>query len=232
MSDSRSSARGLLGARREHDEGAAWRLDPGKPARAADTPALAVDERIVAASVENIEADLRVPVAHLVEQGCEREARALEHFFLARRHARHVARQEEVLPVDLHAMTREKHRRLIARLQAIEEKLPLAQEVGPSDIVGLLHIVAEADKRFADRLGIVDRLFQLLLFGKIVVGIDANHEGDALRGVRCGAGSERKQASYPKTATRMRAIAPSQASAGDRSAILSPAINGSKLNRG
>jgi len=70
----------------------------------------------------------------------------------------------------------------------------LAQEVGSSDIVGLLHIVAEADQGFADRLGIVDRLFQLLLFGKIVVGIDANHEGDALRGVRCGAGSERKQA--------------------------------------
>ena len=66
--------------------------------------------------------------------------------------------------------------------------------VGPSDIVGLLHFIADADKRFADRLGIVDRLFQLLLFGKIVVGIDANHEGDALRGVRCGAGSERKQA--------------------------------------
>jgi len=40
--------------------------------------------------------------------------------------------------------------------------------VGPSDIVGLLHFIAEADKRFADRLGIVDRLFQLLLFGKIV----------------------------------------------------------------
>jgi hypothetical protein len=98
-------------------------------------PALAVDERIVTASVENIEADLRAPVAHLIEQGCEREAGALEHFFFARRHARHVARQKEVLSVDLHAMTGEKYRRVVARLQAIEEKLPLAQEVGPSDIV-------------------------------------------------------------------------------------------------
>ena len=53
---------------------------------------LAVHERIVTASVENIKADLRVPVAHLIKQGCEREAGALEHFFLARRHARHVAR--------------------------------------------------------------------------------------------------------------------------------------------
>ena len=91
-------------------------------------------------------------------------------------------------------MTGEKHRSFVARVQPIEKELPLAQEVGPSDIVGLLHIVAEADKRFADRLGIVDRLFQLLLFGEIVVGIDANHEGDTLRGVRCGAGSEHEQA--------------------------------------
>ena len=48
-------------------------------------------------------------------------------------------------------------RRVVARLQAIEEELPLAQEVGPSDIVGLLHFIAEADKRLADRLGIQRR---------------------------------------------------------------------------
>ena len=103
--------------------------------------------------------------------------------------------------------------------------------VGPSDIVGLLHFIADADKRFADRLGIVDRLFQLLLFGKIVVGIDANHEGHALAACAAGlAPSASRQ--NPKTATRMRAIAPSQASAGDRSTMISLAINGSKLNRG
>jgi len=70
----------------------------------------------------------------------------------------------------------------------------LAQEVGSSDIVGLVHIVAEADKRFADRLGVIDRLFELLLFGKIVVGVDADHEGDALGRVRRGARPEGKQA--------------------------------------
>ena len=100
-----------------------------------------------------------------------------------------------------------------------------------SDIVGLLHFIADADKRFADRLGIVDRLFQLLLFGKIVVGIDANHE--ATRFAACAAGlAPSASRQNPKTAMRMRAIAPSQASAGDRSAIISLAINGSKLNRG
>ena len=125
-------------------------------------------------------------VAHLIEQCGEREAGGLEHFFLARRDARHVARQQEVLPVDLNAVTREIDRRLIARLQAIEEKLPLAQEVEPSDIVGLVHVVAEADERFADRFGIVDRFLELLLLGKIVVGVDADHESDALGRVRCG----------------------------------------------
>lgn len=90
-------------------------------------------------------------------------------------------------------MTREKHRRLIARLQAVEEKLPLAQEVEPSDIVCLLYVVAEARKRFAHGLGIVDRLFELLLLGEIIVGVDAGDESDALRGVRCGARSEGKQ---------------------------------------
>ena len=121
-------------------------------------------------------------------------AGGLEHFFLARRDARHVARQQEVLPVDLNAVTREIDRRLIARLQAIEEKLPLAQEVEPSDIVGLVHVVAEADERFADRFGIVDRFLELLLLGKIVVGVDADHESNALGRMRRRARSEGKQA--------------------------------------
>lgn len=37
-------------------------------------PALAIEERIVAASVKNIEADLRVAVTHLIEQCGERQA--------------------------------------------------------------------------------------------------------------------------------------------------------------
>jgi hypothetical protein len=90
--------------------------------------------------------------------------------------------------------TREEDRHLVAGLQAVEEKLPLAQEVEPSDIVGLLHVIAWAHKRFADRLGIVDRLFELLLVGKIVVGVNADNESDALGRVCFGARSEGKQA--------------------------------------
>ncbi len=70
----------------------------------------------------------------------------------------------------------------------------MAQEVGASDIVCLLHVIAEADKRFADRPRIVDGLLQLLLVGKIIVGVDADHEGDTLRGVRAVARSEQEQA--------------------------------------
>jgi hypothetical protein len=46
----------------------------------------------------------------------------------------HIARQQEVLPVDLNAVTREIDRSLIAGLLAIEEKLPLALEIEPSDV--------------------------------------------------------------------------------------------------
>ena len=84
----------------------------------------------------------------------------------------------------------------------------MAQEIEPSDIVGLVHVITEADERFPDRFGIVDRFLELLLLGKIVVGVDADHE--ATRLAACAAGlAPRASRQKAKTAIRRTIASPS-----------------------
>ena len=71
-------------------------------------------------------------------------------------------------------MAREKHRGLVARLDAIEEALPLAQEIQPGDVVRLLHVVAERSKRLSHRVSVAHCLFELLLGWQVVVLVDAD----------------------------------------------------------
>ena len=83
-------------------------------------------------------------------------------------------------------MAREKQGRLVTRLDAIEEPLPLAQEIQPGDVVRLLHVVAERSKRLSHRVSVAHRLFELLPGWEVVVLVDADDQGNALRQSRGG----------------------------------------------
>ena len=93
----------------------------------------------------------------------------------------------ELKLIGLAPPSRSRNMRPVATCQVKMSKTEWVASASPSGeeaLVGLGYEVKKAN----------NRLFELLLFGKVVVGVDADHEGDTLRGVRCGAGSERNQA--------------------------------------
>ena len=77
-------------------------------------------------------------------------------------------------------MAREKKRRFVARLDAIQEPLPLPEKIEPRDVIRLLHVIAERSKRLSHRVGVADGLLELLVRLKIVVLVDADDQGYTL----------------------------------------------------
>ncbi len=100
--------------------------------------ALGIGEGIVAAGVDNVETDLRLPVPHLLQDVAERHARGLEHFVFAGRDAGDIPRQEEVETADLDTVAGKEERRLIAGFDAIQEIAAIASRKFESrDVVRL-----------------------------------------------------------------------------------------------
>jgi hypothetical protein len=98
---------------------------------------------------------LRLPFAGLLQKTVQRQCRRFQHLLFPRRNSWYVGRQQEVEAADLDTVTREEKRSLIARLDAVQEMLPLPQEIL------LLNIIAERAKRIADRMRVAGRLLQL-----------------------------------------------------------------------
>ena len=72
----------------------------------------------------------------------------------------------------------------VTRIDLVEEFLPLGIEVGPTYIFGRDDFEAEWCQRRANRAGIVQGMLELLLWRAVVVLVDADHEGNALLGLR------------------------------------------------
>jgi hypothetical protein len=104
---------------------------------------------------------------------------------LAGRRVRHVGRQDVVAAADRYAVAGEKEERGVARSELPRHLVELVDQRLPVEVLAAQDLEAEPLDRTAHRACIVDRPLQLLVRGKVLIPIIADHQGDALVGDRC-----------------------------------------------
>ena len=151
---------------------------PPPPATARVPDAL---ERIVAAGIEHQDRGAHVLVLQPLDDAVGEHRGVAHQFFLAFACRRHVGRQQEILSGDLEAVAGIEEERGVAGLDGCVERQQRLAERLPGLVLRHHHGKPELLQRIAHGAGVVDRLLQL---GDVLVVVVADHQRDALFGMR------------------------------------------------
>ncbi|KFB70661.1 MAG: hypothetical protein AW09_004254 [Candidatus Accumulibacter phosphatis] len=178
----------LVGARRIENDLTVGRLRRRQTTRGADRARAGLFRQgIVAAGVENEQGELGLGVGDLVLDRQHAHRLVGEVVFAAR--GIHVDRHQEVLVVDLQAMSSEKENSDPAAGDFLHELVDRQVHLLLADVVVGHHFEADLLEFAGHGIGIVDRLLQL---GDVLIVVVADHQRDAPfgRGQRVASGSE------------------------------------------
>ncbi len=174
--------RGLPGPRREHREHPFRQLRHRRETAAAGHRAGPGPlERIVAAGIEHQDGGAHLLVLQPFDDAVGEHRGIAHQFFLAFARRRHIGRQQEILAGDFKTMSGIEEERGIAGFDRLVEGQQGFAEPLPGLIFRDHHGKAELLQRLAHGAGVIDGLLQ---FWDVLVVVVADHQRDALFGVR------------------------------------------------
>jgi hypothetical protein len=88
---------------------------------------------------------------------------------------------------------RKEEKRHVAGSEALDQFVQLSQQRPAAEVLALDHVEADALEGAADGAGVVHRLLELLVGGKVGVTLVADHEGDTFLRVRCRGRADERQ---------------------------------------
>ena len=132
---------------------------------------------MIAAGIEDDQADPGAPGSQVAQQFLQRNTFTLDLRFPAILDVWNIAREKKVLAVNLNAMTGKEQCHFIAGFNSVQKCLPGRKKCTAREIVLQRHTIANRAKRAGNGACIIYRAQKLGPGAEIVIAVDADHKG-------------------------------------------------------